>query len=101
MIKNKYLFSSRFLDYLKNQKISDKETYEGFVKTLKSINVSGESNNQIDDANYTSIISYLQFAFPNLLETYNKTITDLALALEKIKFLLRPDPKNGDRSGSI
>jgi len=34
-----------------------------------------------------------------LLETYNKTITDLALALEKIKFLLRPESKIGDQDG--
>ena len=72
MIKNKYLFSSQFLNYLKNQKISDKETFEGFVKTIKALDVSGKSNNHINESNYASIISYLQFAFPNELETYNE-----------------------------
>lgn len=72
MIKNKYLFSSQFLDYLKNQKISDKETFEGFVKTIKTLNVTGGSSSQIIESNYANIISYLQFAFPNKLEIYNK-----------------------------
>jgi membrane-associated HD superfamily phosphohydrolase len=31
-----------------------------------------------------------------LLETYNKTVTDLILALEKIKFLLKSDEKAGE-----
>ncbi|HNZ27678.1 MAG TPA: hypothetical protein PKK13_10665, partial [Spirochaetota bacterium] len=59
MITNKYLFSSQFISYLKKQKVSAVDTYEGFSKSIKSLI---ETKKQIENSDIINILSQLQFA---------------------------------------
>jgi len=68
MIKNNYLFSSQFLEYLKQQKITDEETFQGFVSTIKNFLQIGIPNDleALDQRFISAIIPILQFAKPEM-----------------------------------
>jgi hypothetical protein len=60
MITNNYLFSSQFLDFLKSQKIKEKDLFEGFVASLKTYI---EKLKKEKDISYIEgIVAQLQFA---------------------------------------
>ncbi len=64
MLNNRYLFASQFLDYLKKQKISDEERFEGFRKTIKSFLIAAipADIQQLETSFITGLIAQLQFA---------------------------------------
>jgi len=67
MIKNKYLFSSRFTDYLKSQKIENEIEFKGFAASVRSflkLGISGDA--ATSERTVASILALLQFANPPL-----------------------------------
>lgn len=63
MIKNNYLFSTQFLEYLTSQKIKEKELFESFIINAKSLLKNISENEQ---SFITNILSALQFAYTSL-----------------------------------
>jgi hypothetical protein len=67
MIKNNYLFSSRFTGYLKSQKIENEVEFKGFAVSVRSFLKSGIGGDAAtSERTVSSILALLQFACPPL-----------------------------------
>jgi len=68
MINNNFLFSSKFADFLKSQKIADQDSFEAFKSTVTSF-IDNKSNQQdfySTKEMISNILSLLQFAHSGL-----------------------------------